>query len=264
LGAARRAWLRLVIWLNAHFKSAAVRLTRATGKSRVPLHPKHLAGANASQPWYLDYVEPRMRVLDVGCGNGVHSIRVARRGAAVIGMDYDLGFLQTCKLLRGEGSVSTAGFVLGNVEHSLPFTSAQFDMAMLLDVLEHLDHRVELLHEIHRVLRPGGTLLVSVPNGNTRWKRRLRGAALPWYTDPDHRVEYDWDGLRHELHQGGFEPVGEPMPIVYDTPWAGLIDLTGGFSLALYRRLSRWKEDMARRHPEETIGWRVACRRKQG
>lgn len=256
-----RAWLQAVIWLNAHFKSAAVRLTRITGKSGVPIHPKHLVTVDANQHWYLNYVESEMHVLDVGCGNGMHSIRVASRKATVVGVDYDWEHLQTGRTLSTERGVTTVSFLLGNVEQALPFESGRFDVALLLDVIEHLHQRVGLLSEIHRVLRPGGTLLVSAPNRDTTWKRRLRVAGLFYYSDPDHKVEYTWDELRDELRAGGFEPMGKPMLIVYDTPWAGLIDLVGGCSLGLYRRLAQWKVDMVHRYPQETTGWRVTCRR---
>ena len=105
-------------------------------------------------------------------------------------------------------------------------------------------------------------MVVAAPNRSTSWKRRLRAAGLPYYTDPDHKVEYAWDELAEELCAGGFEPKGDPMPIVYDTPWAGLIDLTGGLWLGVYRRLAEWKTAAACRHPEETI-WRVVCQRME-
>jgi hypothetical protein len=53
------------------------------------------------------------------------------------------------------------------------------------------------------------------------------------------------------------------MPVVLDTPWAGLIDAVGGLSLSLYDRLSRWKRDAAVRRPAESTGFRVVAR-KQG
>ena len=256
-----RAYLRAVVWLNRRAKSASVRLTRLTGKSHLPIHPKHLVDVDEKQRWYLDHVEPGMCVLDVGCGNGMHGIRAAGRGATVVGLDYDLRHLQTGRSLGAKRGVKTVSFLLGNAEQALPFEAGCFDVALLLDALEHLHRRVELLSEIHRVLRPGGTLLVSAPNRDTTWKRRLRAAGLFYYTDPDHKVEYTWDELQDELRAGGFEPKRPPRLIVYDTPWAGLIDLAGGFSLELYRRLAQWKVDMVHRYPRETIGWRVVCRR---
>ena len=203
-----------------------------------------------------------MQVLDVGCGNGMHAIRAASTGAGVVGIDYDLRHLCAGRTFSAERGAQAISFLLANVEGALPFRTGRFDLVLLLDVIEHLHQRVELLGEIHRVLRPDGMLLVSAPNRDTSWKRRLRVAGLSSVTDPDHKIEYTWDELQDELRAGGFDPGDEPLPVVYDTPWAGLIDLAGGISSGLYRRLTRWKVDMARRHPQETTGWRFACRRE--
>ena len=51
------------------------------------------------------------------------------------------------------------------------------------------------------------------------------------------------------------------MPVVYDTPWAGLIDAVGGLSLGAYARLSRWKREAAVRHPAESTGFQAVARR---
>jgi len=256
-----RIWLRAIVWLNAHLKSAAIRLTRITGKSQVPIHPKHLVGLEQRQHWYLTYVEPGMRVLDAGCGNGVHSIRVASQNAKVTGVDRDLQQLQIGRDLSGGLGGTVVVFLQGDVECSLPFRSGRFDPVLLLDVLEHLHKRREALREIYRVLRRGGLMMVAAPNRSTSWKRRLQAVDLFCYTDSDHKIEYTWNELAEELRAGGFEPKSDLMPIVYDTPWAGLIDVTGGFSLGIYRRLLQWKIAMAYSHPKETIGWRVVCQR---
>jgi hypothetical protein len=50
------------------------------------------------------------------------------------------------------------------------------------------------------------------------------------------------------------------MPVVYDTPWAGMIDAVGGLSLGLYARLSRWKREVALARPIESTGFRVVAR----
>ena len=69
------------------------------------------------------------------------------------------------------------------------------------------------------------------------------------------------DEIVAERAAGGFEPAGPIEPIVYDTPWAGLIDVIGGLSLTIYRRLSVWKRNAALRHPEESTGFRVVARK---
>lgn len=254
-----RSYLKSVVRLNVLAKSAAVRLTRLTGKSPVPIHPKHLIKTEANQHWYLSEIEPGSLVLDVGCGNGAHSLAAARRPAAVVGVDYNWNHLQTGRTLSVMQNKLTVTFLFGSVEQNLPFPNGCFDRVLLLDVIEHLVDRVSTLREIHRVLRPEGLLFVSAPNRETSWKRKLKSAGMFYYTDPDHKIEYTWEELQAELQAGGFETQGQPQLIVYDTPWAGLIDLTGGLSLSLYRRLSRWKARAVNQHPQETIGWRITC-----
>ena len=91
----------------------------------------------------------------------------------------------------------------------------------------------------------------------------MKAAGLFWYSDPDHKIEYTPKTLREELERNGFEIISGMMPIVYDTPWAGLIDLVGGISLRVYQRLAQWKRNAARRHPEESVGFRVVCRKRK-
>jgi len=259
-GALNRAFLRAIVWLNAHAKSAAIRLTKLTGKSHTLIHPKHLL-QNAKQHWCRPYIPQGARVLDVGCGNGVQALQVASQASAVVAIDRDLALLTIARALRSVRPAETVSFALADAEHSLPFADGEFDSVLLLDVIEHVERRLELLHEIHRVLRSGGRLLISAPNRNTSWKRRLRKAQLPSQTDPDHRIEYSQGELLAELEAGGFRVQGDLLPIVYDTPWAGLFDLVGGISLTAYRPLMDWKRTAARRHPEETIGWRAVLAR---
>lgn len=261
MGWLTRRWLRFVVWLNAHCKSASVRLVHWTGKSPLPLHPKHLAGADPDRDWYLAFVEPNSLILDAGCGSGMHSLRMARAGHRVIAIDRERAALGAGQRLISENEAPRVIFALADLGESIPTASATFDAVLLLDVIEHLAARQQLLREIHRVLRPEGKLFISAPNRDTRWKRQLRAAGLPAMADPDHKIEYTWDELVAELRTGGFHVIAGPLPIVYDTPWAGLIDLLGGISLSAYRRLARWKVAAAQRSPEETTGWRVVCKR---
>ena len=74
--------------LNRRGGAVAVRLVRYTGKSREPIHPKHLVD-HPWHDWYLPHLRAGDRVLDVGCGNGAHLVRAARHCRAIVGMDYD-------------------------------------------------------------------------------------------------------------------------------------------------------------------------------
>ena len=111
-------------------------------------YPTYLAKLTAVRR-YLDALPRSTRVLDAGCGEGVLVDEYADR-LDIIGLDANYGSDRVT-----HGSLT-----------ALPFPDASFDRALCLDVLEHLayEEQPRALAEIFRVLRPGGELLVSVPN----------------------------------------------------------------------------------------------------
>jgi SAM-dependent methyltransferase len=111
-------------------------------------YPTYVAKLAAVRSW-LDRLPPRAQVLDAGCGEGVLVDEYAGR-LAIEGVDQNY----TSDRVR-TGSVT-----------ALPYPDNHFDRALCLDVLEHLtfEEQPRALAELRRVLRPGGELLVSVPN----------------------------------------------------------------------------------------------------
>lgn len=250
-----------VVFANNKAKRLAIRLTRWTGKSAEYVHPKHLLGDTQENYWYLAYVAPDASVLDVGCGNGMHSIKAARRCRRVVGVDGNLESLGVARRSSRGLPAVPASFFAADLEQGLPVQGERFDTVICLDLLEHVHQRDLLLSEIRRSLRPGGTMLLSVPNRGTSWKRRLERAGLFSYSDPDHKIEYTLAELEAELARNGFRIV-HLHPTVYDTPLIGAIDLVGGLSLPLYRRLTSLRRRLARRYPEENAGFFAVCEAK--
>jgi SAM-dependent methyltransferase len=240
----------------------AVRLVKYTGKSPEAVHPKHLLDT-AWHHWYVDYLKPDDVVLDLGCGNGAHTLAAAGRARRVYGLDADVGQLAVAAATADRRRLDNVALAAWDITRPLPFPDATFDAVLFLDVIEHLEPRVAVLREIRRVLRPEGRLLLSAPHRETSWRRRLRAAGRFAYSDADHKVEYSRESLLSELASGGFAPSEPIMPVVYDTPFAGLIDVVGGVALGPYARLVRWKRAAALRHPEESIGFRVVAHPQQ-
>ena len=256
-----RLLVRGVDLINRRGKSVGVRLVRLTGKRPYAIHPKHLV----DQPWhdwYLPYLDRGDFVLDVGCSNGAHLVRAATACRSIVGFDYDLPQLTIAGRTIRDRGLAHARVLAWDITRPFPFPDRTFDKVLFLDVIEHLVPRIEVLREIHRVLADAGRLLVSGPNRESSWRRTLRAAGLFAYSDPDHKIEYTRAEFLAELHAAGFEAEGPVMPVVLDTPWAGVIDAVGGLSLSLYDRLSRWKRDAALRRPEESTGFRVVARKR--
>lgn len=111
-------------------------------------YPTYIAKLEAVRGW-LDPLPASTRVLDAGCGEGVLVDEYASR-LAIEGIDPNYG----------SERVRTGSLT------ALPYYDATFDRALCLDVLEHLtfEEQPRALAELYRVLKPGGELLVSIPN----------------------------------------------------------------------------------------------------
>lgn len=114
----------------------------------------------------LDIKEGEL-ILDAGCGVGRHSWDLVKGNHRVVSIDLDLEALTTnynfMKYLDALGETRGTFYVLqGNVQ-ALPFPNATFDRIICSEVLEHVDDYFEAMAELVRVLKPGGTIGVSVP-----------------------------------------------------------------------------------------------------
>ena len=109
-------------------------------------------------------------MLDLGCGFGRHAFEAARRGANVVALDAGRdeveGVANMFAAMRHAGELVThnphTACVQGDALH-LPFPEASFDRVIASEVLEHIPHDIEAMGELARVLRPGGTIAVTVP-----------------------------------------------------------------------------------------------------
>lgn len=257
----KRQVLETVRYTSNKFKSASVRMTKWTGKSSVYIHPKHLVKADDKHTWVTDTLHRTDKVLDIGCGTLAHSLRAAAKTAYVTSFDYDIQLLRRNQQQIAEKNIGNIGLFQGSAETTLPFANQSFDKVIFLDVLEHLHNRDLILSDIYRVLADDGLIYLAVPNVDTKWKRWFKGAGLFYYADADHKIEYTQETLADELNRNGFQVVGNYLPIVYDTPWVGIIDFIGGLSLPAYQRLSQQRHKFLERHPEETTGWCVVCQK---
>lgn len=158
---------------------------------------------------FVDRLPQRARILDAGCGEGVLVVEYRRQGREIEGLDlnYESEFVR-----RGD-------------VRDLPWDDATFDAALLLDTLEHLEYRDQpvALAELARVLKPGGSLVVSVPNLahlNARFRLLVRGRldrADREFEHPGERPLAEYLGL---LAEAGFRTdrligVTLTLPLVY-------------------------------------------------
>ena len=150
---------------------------------RTALFRKHVGG-------------PGRRVLDLGCRYGALTAFYAE-GNEVVGVDIDREALDAAAERLG---IETHW---ADLDEPLAFEDGSFDVVVIGEVLEHIREPQRLLDEARRVLRPGGMLVGSTPNG-FRLKNRLRFlAGRHPEPDPTHLHLFSPDDVRALLV--GFE-----------------------------------------------------------
>jgi ubiquinone/menaquinone biosynthesis C-methylase UbiE len=112
-------------------------------------------------------------VLDVGCGDGNYTIPAAEKTGFAIGLDPSEAMLDAAQRRQARGETA---YVQGTGE-MLPFANASFDAVLIVTVLCFLSNPQALLQEAHRVLRPGGRLVIGELGRYSTWalRRRIRG-----------------------------------------------------------------------------------------
>jgi 2-polyprenyl-3-methyl-5-hydroxy-6-metoxy-1,4-benzoquinol methylase len=133
--------------------------------------------------------------LDAGCGTGLFSKTAADRGAQVTSLDVGE------RLLARVAEKCDSRRVVGDVQR-LPFEDASFDVVLSTEVIEHVPEPALAVNELVRVLRPGGTLVVTTPNRAWHWSITIANKiGLRPYEGLENWVR--WDDLRAWLEQAG-------------------------------------------------------------
>ena len=125
---------------------------------------------------------PGREVLDLGCRTGAVTARFLT-GNHVVGIDVDRAALEVA---AGRGIEP----VWGDLEAPLPFDDASFDAVVAGELLEHVRRPDDVVGEVLRVLRPGGTFAGSVPNAYRLQDRLAFMFGKPPDPDPTHLHMY--------------------------------------------------------------------------
>ncbi len=168
------------------FRAAIERLVRWVGARHVDFLSRGLP--------------PGARVLDVGCGRGVVLGALADRGFEVHGVEFSAA--------AARGADPRAELRVAPRLADARYPRAHFDQILIWHVLEHLERPDETLREVRRILKPGGRLVVAVPNfasAQARWS----GAAWFHLDLPRHLHQFPFAALRRLLDRSGFEPVSD-------------------------------------------------------
>ncbi|NJE08733.1 class I SAM-dependent methyltransferase [Thermococcus sp. M39] len=122
---------------------------------------------------YVDRTEKRLifsmiktkrgRALDLGCGTGNYTIELYKRGFDVIGVDLSQEMLRIAK-----AKIPNVLFIRADA-YNLPFKKEVFDLVLSVTMFEFIYEPEKVLNEIHRVLKPGGEVVIGTMNGRSLW-----------------------------------------------------------------------------------------------
>lgn len=142
--------------------------------------------------WLLENAapQPNDRALDVATGTGFTALAFAPHVAEAIGLDVSTGMLAQARKHADEQGITNADFQEGPAEH-LPFPDAHFDLVTCRIAPHHFLSVTQFVHEVARVLKPGGRFLVadtSVPDNDPEadhWQNTVEAMR-----DPSHIRNY--------------------------------------------------------------------------
>lgn len=115
-------------------------------------------------------------VANLGCGLGPQAVVYKGKFAKMVGVDLHAERLEDSKILLAEHGVTNYETLFAPVDATgLP--DASFDKVLAIDIIEHVMDPVAFLREIHRLLKPGGMALISVPALHDRYVHGARAIA---------------------------------------------------------------------------------------
>lgn len=108
------------------------------------------------------------RVLDAGCGPGLYAEELLARGAEVVGFDASTAMVELARARVGD----RAEIGVARLEEPLPHPDGSFDLVVCALAIHYVADRRATFAEFHRVLRPGGAVVLSTQHPTTDWLRK--------------------------------------------------------------------------------------------
>lgn len=130
-------------------------------------------------------------VLELGCGTGRHTVRLADSGARVTAFDFSSGMLAEARRRLGERPVA---LVEADITGALPAGDGVYDLVVCCLALEHVADLGPVFREAYRVLRPGGAFVCS----DMHPAMRLRGKQAG-FDDPRDATKVRVEGFEHPV-----------------------------------------------------------------
>ena len=170
-----------------------------------------------------------LRILKTDLWDEAKNTRIlawaSRRGACAYGIDISPPTLRQARAAFDAALSSRLRSALADVR-ALPFADGSFDAIYSMGTIEHFDETERAVHEMARVLRPGGRAIIGVPNRHDPFLRPLMATALQALGLYGYGYEKSYSrlALRQMLERAGLEVVAETA-ILFIPGWLRMLDL---------------------------------------
>lgn len=201
-------------------------------------------------------------LLDAPAGRGALASLATRSGIKVTALELD------SKSFEVEG----VDFVAGNLNERLPIADESFDCVACVDGIEHLENPFHVIREFHRILKPGGTVVISTPNLSS-WRSRARFLVTGFHNKgklplteeaptPLHHINMlGYPELRYILIRYGFElrHVSANRVKVISLLYALLYPFVAlGTLFAFRKEKDRRQREINREIYKDLLSWKIA------
>jgi ubiquinone/menaquinone biosynthesis C-methylase UbiE len=176
---------------------------------------------------------PGGSLLDIGCGAGSFTHALAKEGYAATGIDLAPQMVESAKK-EAQSRNLQCSFKVASADQ-IPFADQTFDAALAVGVFEYIPSHDKSFYEIHRILKPEGKLIVTMPNGLDLYRLIAFPRSLPMILGPQFKLKFrQWEnqvrkitglsqkdesnmwlgqavtirGFKRKLEKFGFRPVG--------------------------------------------------------
>jgi 2-polyprenyl-3-methyl-5-hydroxy-6-metoxy-1,4-benzoquinol methylase len=156
------------------------------------------------------------KILDAPCGDGEVSIELAKLGFEISGVDM------VDELLPEARAALDGRFRLADITRQLPWPDASFDLILCIEGIEHLEDAFSFIREMHRLVKPGGILIVTTPNVISL-RSRMRFFSSGFYNCDPRPLD---ESARHPLHHIGLRTFPELRYLLHVSGFQ-LVDVAG-------------------------------------
>ena len=183
--------LRYLLLLDNRINSL---ISKYSVKLEEGLHPKHRL--TKYHDFFLNNVDISDTVLDLGCGIGYNTFKIAEKAVKVTGIDIDA---ENIKVAKEKYQKDNIEYIKGDATSYL--FNEKFDVIIISNVLEHIRDRVDLLRKLKDL---GKKILIRVPMLDREWKVLYKKEfGVEYRLDKTHVTEYTLEELAEELEKAG-------------------------------------------------------------